>query len=60
MPDTESSAVSETEYETENEVGQDDVDVLGLDVHNPVFFLVATPVVVFVFCMALSGGWKRL
>ncbi|MEM0984650.1 MAG: BCCT family transporter [Pseudomonadota bacterium] len=28
-------------YETEYEVGQDNVTVLGLDIHNPVFFLAA-------------------
>lgn len=61
MPDTEPAAVSETEYETEYEVGQDNVDVLGLDVHNAVFFLAATLVLLFggltlVFPEA-SGAW---
>ena len=24
-------------YETEHEIGQDNIEVLGMDVHNPVF-----------------------
>ena len=47
MPDTAEIAGSETEYETDYEIGQDNVEVLGLDVHNPVFFLAATLVLVF-------------
>lgn len=47
MPDTEHIAGSETEYDTEYEIGQDNVEVLGLDVHNPVFFLAATLVLLF-------------
>ena len=35
------------EYATEYEIGQDNVEVLGLDVHNPVFFLAATLVLLF-------------
>ena len=29
------------EYETDYEIGQDNVEVMGLDIHNPVFFLAA-------------------
>ena len=47
MPDTDQIAVAEREYETEYEIGQDNVEVLGLDVHNPVFFLAATLVLLF-------------
>jgi len=32
---------TENEYETDYEVGQDNVEWLGLDIHNPVFFLAA-------------------
>lgn len=35
------------DYETDYEVGQDNVEVLGLDMHNPVFFLCASLVIVF-------------
>ena len=38
-----------SEYDTEYEVGQDNVDWLGLDLHNPVFFLSAALVLVFGF-----------
>ena len=47
MPDTEQTAIETNDYETEYEVGQDNVEVLGLDVHNPVFFLAATLVLLF-------------
>ena len=47
MPDTDQIAIAEREYETEYEIGQDNVEVLGLDVHNPVFFLAATLVLLF-------------
>lgn len=47
MPDIERAAIETSEYETEYEVGQDNVEVLGLDVHNPVFFLAATLVLLF-------------
>ena len=48
MPDSEHPLASEVEYDTDYEVGQDNVEVLGLDVHNPVFFLAATLVLLFV------------
>ena len=35
------------EYTTDYEVGQDNVEMLGLDIHNPVFFLSAGLVIVF-------------
>ena len=35
-------------YETDYEVGQDNVEALGLDMHNPVFFVSAFLIVVFV------------
>lgn len=34
-------------YETDYEIGQDNVEVMGLDIHNPVFFLSAALVIVF-------------
>ena len=39
--------INDLEYETEYEIGQDNVEVMGLDVHNPVFFLAASLVVLF-------------
>ncbi|MEE2930416.1 MAG: BCCT family transporter [Pseudomonadota bacterium] len=47
MSDPVASAGSEIEYETDYEVGQDNVEVMGLDVHNPVFFLAASLVLLF-------------
>ncbi|WP_366524178.1 BCCT family transporter [Henriciella sp.] len=37
----------QSEYETDYEVGQDNVEWLGLDIHNPVFFLSAGLVLLF-------------
>ncbi len=37
------------EYDTDYETGQDNVDFLGLDIHNPVFFLSAG--IVLLFCI---------
>lgn len=37
----------EERYDTEYEIGQDNVDVLGFDIHNPVFFLSAGLVLLF-------------
>jgi len=34
-------------YETDYEIGQDNVEVMGLDVHNPVFFTSAALVILF-------------
>jgi len=36
-----------TEYETDYEIGQDNIEVLGLDIHNPVFFMSAGLVIFF-------------
>ncbi|MCR9193929.1 MAG: BCCT family transporter, partial [Hyphomonas sp.] len=47
MPDTEHAETGLSLYETDHEVGQDNVEVLGLNVHNPVFFLAATLVLLF-------------
>lgn len=47
MLDTENPAATDLEYQTDYEVGQDNVEVLGLDVHNPVFFLAASLVLLF-------------
>ena len=33
--------VVNTEYDTDYEIGQDNIEVLGLDIHNPVFFMSA-------------------
>lgn len=37
-----------TEYDTDYEVGQDNLEVWGFDVHNPVFFVSAAVIVAFV------------
>jgi len=47
MPDTEHVAETNSEYDCNYEVGQDNVEVLGLNVHNPVFFLAASLVLLF-------------
>ncbi|MGB2074435.1 MAG: BCCT family transporter, partial [Henriciella sp.] len=47
MTNSEPNLEQELEYGTDYEVGQDNVEVLGLDVHNPVFFLAATLVLLF-------------
>ncbi|MEO1641911.1 MAG: BCCT family transporter [Pseudomonadota bacterium] len=47
MSDTPVTDTSEIEYETDYEIGQDNVEIMGLDVHNPVFFLAATLVLLF-------------
>ncbi|HEX5676625.1 MAG TPA: BCCT family transporter, partial [Alcanivorax sp.] len=36
------------EYETDYEVGQDNVQILGMDMHNPVFFISAVLILAFV------------
>ena len=41
------SASTETDYDTAHTVGQDNVTVAGLDIHNPVFFLSAGLVLLF-------------
>ena len=41
---------AEADYETDYEIGQDNVEVMGLDIHNPVFFLAAG--MILTFCLA--------
>ena len=53
----------QSEYETDYEVGQDNVEWLGLDIHNPVFFLSAGLVVLFavvslIFPAASAAGME--
>lgn len=48
MTDSNLSIDAVDAYDTDYEVGQDNVEVMGLDVHNPVFFLAATLVLLFV------------
>ena len=61
MADAEHNTLTDTAYETEYEVGQDNVEVLGLDVHNPVFFLAASLVLLFsgltLIFPSVSGDW---
>ena len=38
------------QYKTDYETGQDNVSLLGLDVHNPVFFISAVAMIAFVAC----------
>ncbi|MGD8484689.1 MAG: BCCT family transporter [Thioalkalispiraceae bacterium] len=40
--------LSKDDFETDYEVGQDNVQVLGMDMHNPVFFISAILILVFV------------
>ena len=45
-----------SDYETDYEVGQDNVEVLGLDIHNPVFFLSAGLVILFALVSLIFPG----
>ena len=45
-PDSAEPALN-TEYDTDYEIGQDNIEVLGLDIHNPVFFMSAGLVIFF-------------
>ncbi len=45
-----------SEYETDYEVGQDNVNVWGLDIHNPVFFLSAGLVLLFAAVSLIFPG----
>lgn len=47
MSSTENPPLALSETDTDYEVGQDNVEVMGLDVHNPVFFLAAGLVLFF-------------
>lgn len=40
--------MSKKAYETDYEVGQDNVEVMGMDLHNPVFFISAVLIILFV------------
>lgn len=46
IPDSAEPALN-TEYDTDYEIGQDNIEVLGLDIHNPVFFMSAGLVIFF-------------
>lgn len=52
MPDqnTQEPQESQIDYETDYEIGQDNIEWLGLDIHNPVFFLGAG--LVLTFCIS--------
>lgn len=58
MSDTDLQGDTEyqSEYETDYEVGQDNVEVLGLDMHNPVFFLSAGLVILFALVSLIFPG----
>ena len=45
-----------TDYDTDYEVGQDNVEILGLDIHNPVFFLSAGLVLLFAAASLIFPG----
>ncbi len=42
------SEVSEADFQTDYEIGQDNVQVMGMDLHNPVFFISSMLILVFV------------
>ena len=42
------SDTSYEHYETEHEIGEDNIEVLGMDVHNPVFITSALLIILFV------------
>src|SRR5690606_16633951 len=42
--------------ETDYEVGQDNIEIFGLDIHNPVFFVSGGIIVLFVFFAAIFHG----
>ncbi len=45
----ENLAPEQSIYDTDYETGQDNVEILGLDLHNPVFFISAAAILSFVF-----------
>lgn len=53
--DTTSANGTSLLVDTDYEVGQDNVQVMGLDVHNPVFFISAIVIVAFVILTLLFG-----
>lgn len=55
-----------TDTDTDYKVGQDNVRILGLDIHNPVFFVSAVIIIAFVILTLLFQanakeffGWLR-
>ncbi|NNL89501.1 MAG: BCCT family transporter, partial [Marinicaulis sp.] len=54
-------APEESVYDTDYETGQDNVDFLGLDLHNPVFFISAAAIITFIIGTLLfpetAGVW---
>lgn len=40
--------MTSSRYETDHDVGEDNIQLLGMDVHNPVFFISAVLIIVFV------------
>ena len=54
--DLQSDLEYQSEYETDYEVGQDNVEMLGLDIHNPVFFLSAGLVILFALVSLIFPG----
>jgi len=42
------NATSYQHYETDHEIGQDNVELLGMDIHNPVFIVSALLIILFV------------
>ncbi|PID54836.1 MAG: glycine/betaine ABC transporter [Gammaproteobacteria bacterium] len=46
--------VEDPVYETEHEIGEDNIEMLGFDLHNPVFFVSATLVILFVLGTLLA------
>jgi len=47
MPPVPAEPIANAEYDTDYEIGQDNIEVLGLDIHNPVFFMSAGLVIFF-------------
>jgi betaine/carnitine transporter, BCCT family len=47
MPPVPAEPITNAEYDTDYEIGQDNIEVLGLDIHNPVFFMSAGLVIFF-------------
>ena len=50
---------SEDLYETEYEIGQDNIQKFGMDVHNPVFLISAALVLIFVVGTLLVPDWAQ-
>ena len=51
LQDAKKDSVESSDYETDYEIGQDNIDWLGFDIHNPVFFLAAGAILT--FCLAV-------